>query len=249
MKNEDYKTLKKYWTQKFEIEDIDNFYKSYSGIAVLRAFNKLLPNIYNGKKLLDVGCGIGRYFKFFSEKKEFTELLGIEINSRLARICKTLNPDCQVLIASMSNLPFKNNAIDVIISMGLIEHFRDPLPLLKELVRALRSGGILLLETPNKLNLVHVLYKLIRIKSIAWEHWWSPKDLIKLVKNIPHLEYKEYVTAIFFAWKSSWIPAILKRFRVSYEKIIRFEEKFLGICGHLMFIKTVKKAQEIQSRS
>ena len=39
-------------------------------------------------------------------------------------------------------LPFKNASFEVVLSGGLLEHFPDPLPVLTEMVRILRPGGI-----------------------------------------------------------------------------------------------------------
>ncbi len=46
------------------------------------------------------------------------------------------------------NLPFRDNLFDTIICIDVIEHVPNPQQMIKELVRVLKPGGILILSTP-----------------------------------------------------------------------------------------------------
>ena len=47
-------------------------------------------------------------------------------------------------------MPFKDNTFDLITSLGVIEHFENPFPLLEEMRRVLKPEGILFLQVPNR---------------------------------------------------------------------------------------------------
>jgi SAM-dependent methyltransferase len=52
------------------------------------------------------------------------------------------------------NLPFAPAAFDVVMSTGLLEHFADPLPIVLEMVRVLRPGGVFYSDiVPRKFSL------------------------------------------------------------------------------------------------
>jgi SAM-dependent methyltransferase len=46
-------------------------------------------------------------------------------------------------------LPVPNSSIDIILSLAVIEHLRDPDHFLKEAFRSLKPGGLIYLSTPN----------------------------------------------------------------------------------------------------
>lgn len=47
-------------------------------------------------------------------------------------------------------LPFRDGTFDLVFHQGLLEHFRDPMPMLREHTRVLRDGGLLLVDVPQK---------------------------------------------------------------------------------------------------
>lgn len=64
---------------------------------------------------------------------------------RSANLSALRRPDVQT---DASSLPFRGESFDVIICAELLEHVPDPLAVLKEAHRALRSQGVLLISVP-----------------------------------------------------------------------------------------------------
>lgn len=51
-------------------------------------------------------------------------------------------------------LPFRDGALSLVVSGGLLEHFRDPAPVIKEMARVLRPGGLFYADiVPRKVSL------------------------------------------------------------------------------------------------
>jgi SAM-dependent methyltransferase len=69
-------------------------------------------------------------------------------------------------------LPFRTGSIDLVFHQGVLEHFRDPAPLLSENLRVLRPGGILLVDVPQTLH-VYTVMKKILIALGAWFAGWE----------------------------------------------------------------------------
>lgn len=56
------------------------------------------------------------------------------------------------------SLPFREGAFDVVMSTGLLEHFEDPSPIVGEMVRVLRAGGVFYSDiVPRKFSLFRSL--------------------------------------------------------------------------------------------
>jgi SAM-dependent methyltransferase len=48
----------------------------------------------------------------------------------------------ETIMADAKQLPLDDASVDVVLSGGLLEHFREPLPIVREMARVLRPGGL-----------------------------------------------------------------------------------------------------------
>lgn len=55
------------------------------------------------------------------------------------------NPD---IVGDIHNLPFKDNSIDSILCMSVLEHVEEPSRAIKEIYRSLKSGGYCFIQVP-----------------------------------------------------------------------------------------------------
>lgn len=70
--------------------------------------------------------------------------------------------DVPVVCCDLGNgLPFQDSSFDVVCCLDVIEHVEDPFHVARELERVLRSGGRLVLSTPN----------VLRVASRFWFFW------------------------------------------------------------------------------
>jgi SAM-dependent methyltransferase len=54
--------------------------------------------------------------------------------------------------SDLESLPFRDASFDVVCSFQVLEHFREPVAMLREAARVLRPSGVLFLTTPNGLT-------------------------------------------------------------------------------------------------
>ncbi len=66
-------------------------------------------------------------------------------------------------------LPFADASFDVVFHQGLLEHFRNPLDLLRENARVLRPGGILAVDVPQRWH----YYTPLKHALIAMDRWFA----------------------------------------------------------------------------
>jgi len=69
-------------------------------------------------------------------------------------------------------MPFRDGTFQVVFHQGLLEHFRDPRPLLVENARVLRHGGRAVVDVPQTFHLYTVM-KQILIVFGAWFAGWE----------------------------------------------------------------------------
>lgn len=119
--------------------------------------NKFEKVDFKGKKLLEVGCGVGT-FLIIARTKYGIEAFGIEPSedefSSFFEISNDLLseynlPRNTVIRGNAENLPFKNDSFDFIYSTNVLEHVYDPKKVLEESVRVLKKDGYLQFVIPN----------------------------------------------------------------------------------------------------
>jgi len=114
--------------------------------AMDRQVLKVLLTISRGS-ILDIGCGIGRSLTKF--RRLGFSVVGIDNSPSSIEACskKGLKPGKDVFKMDASAIGFRDSSFDVVFSEGLLEHFENYDPFVREMVRV--SGKYILLIQPN----------------------------------------------------------------------------------------------------
>jgi len=106
--------------------------------------------IFAGEKVLDWGCGNGRFYEIF--EKAGVDYFGIDVSEKLIEIAKNQYPRAKFQVTPAFNLPFPNNFFDKILSIAVFHHIPSKefrLKFLKEAKRVLKPDGLLILTVWN----------------------------------------------------------------------------------------------------
>ena len=76
---------------------------------------------FNGKKVLDFGCGFGDLGQFISRKSENVQYIGLDINENLVEKGKELNPDADLRVGDLLEGDFTEK-VDFVLSSGVFNH-------------------------------------------------------------------------------------------------------------------------------
>lgn len=108
-------------------------------------FSELLGDVCNGK-CLEVGCGRGSISSYFADKGFDCVLLDSSeaVLKTAEDIFKQNGHVAEFIHGDALSLPFDPDSFDVVVSIGLLEHFEDVKKLMEEQVRVLRPGGLFL---------------------------------------------------------------------------------------------------------
>jgi len=105
---------------------------------------RVLGNIY-GKRLLEVGSGIGRFTQDFRDAGADVYALDHSINM-IHRARQTVSPDVHFINASVSELPLRTDNFDTSVAITVLQHITDPTEFqnaLNELKRVTRDRIII----------------------------------------------------------------------------------------------------------
>lgn len=106
--------------------------------------------------------GFFTYLLLREKKVLHSEIFGVDVfdscqKEELKRLAKSF--EFRKIIDG-KNLPFSENTFDLVFSMDVIEHVADWRKLISEQIRVTKSGGKILISTPNRLRLSNLLLSL-----------------------------------------------------------------------------------------
>lgn len=184
--------------------------------------------------LLENGCGVGMYAERLSAFGG--TVIGLEYDFERAREARTRSP--HILNAAGEFLPLLSGTFDLILSHEVIEHVEDDRAAIREMIRALKPGGRLVLFCPNRgypvethgiywkgkyhfgnKPFVNYLPRTLRDKLAPHVRVYSKRDLQKLFEGLS-VNFIEQ-TIIFGAYDN-----IIARFGM-FGKLLRAALQFL----------------------
>jgi SAM-dependent methyltransferase len=121
----------------------NDFYDRTQRFAIDRAIadqNLLSP----GKRVLDLGCGRGRWLRYFNRRHGVTTT-GVDIAPAAVAACRARG--LAAVEGSVADLPFPDASFDLVTSVTVLMHVPDPVKrdASREIARVLRPGGHALL--------------------------------------------------------------------------------------------------------
>ncbi len=102
-----------------------------------------------GRKILDIGCGIGIYTAKFGELN--LETYGTDTDKDTIDLAKKLNPDINFVVSPAETQPFEDNFFDVVFLHEVLEHVSDDKKTAAESLRVLKPQGQIVIFVPNRL--------------------------------------------------------------------------------------------------
>jgi ubiquinone/menaquinone biosynthesis C-methylase UbiE len=108
------------------------------------------------KRILDAGCGNGRYSRFLLRHADADALItSFDLSPHMLRRAQARlrSPRISHAVADLTRLPYADAAFDAVVCGWVLEHLPDPRLGLRELARVLQRGGkLLLLSTEDTLT-------------------------------------------------------------------------------------------------
>lgn len=124
------------------------------------SFTGWTPDMLRGRRVLDVGCGAGRFTEIALAAG--AEVTAVDFSSAVDAcwLNNGPNPALDVVQADVYSLPFEPGTFDFVYCLGVLQHTPDPRAAFLSLPRQLRAGGRLAadLYPREDLNVFHPRY-------------------------------------------------------------------------------------------
>ena len=140
----------------------------------------------NGKRILEVGAGTG--YDSVHLAALGGHIYALDLTTVALQLTREASEQHGAVVRLVAGdtlyLPFPDESFDLDFSQGLLEHFSDPRPVIREQARVLLPGGHLLVDVPQRYSLYtfYTLHKRRLMKKGAWfAEWKSDFSLTELV--------------------------------------------------------------------
>jgi 2-polyprenyl-3-methyl-5-hydroxy-6-metoxy-1,4-benzoquinol methylase len=155
------------------------------------------------KRVLDVGCDtgyLGEALTAFGNK-----VWGFEISEEAANLARLRLIDCAVGDLERTDLSevFEPNSFDVVIFGDVLEHLRDPLPVLQSVRRLVAAGGSVLISTPN------IAHGDVRLALLKGQFRYNKLGIL----DETHTRFFTAESLVQFAHEAGFVIAELRRTR------------------------------------
>ena len=118
----------------------------------LSRYRHLLPD-RRPLRVLDLGCGTGAWS--LQWRGQQADVTGVDFDPEFVRLALRrpgLEGGFHGLVADATALPLPDQHFDLVESQSLLEHVPDWRGVVREAVRVLRPGGVLIMHTTNRLH-------------------------------------------------------------------------------------------------
>ena len=126
-----------------------------------------------GKRVLDVGCGKGRFARVFHEQEPEAELWGLDISEAMLSFVPA---GIHTRAGSMTELPFDDGYFDGVYATESLEHAVEIEKAVGEICRVVKPGGRIAIIDKNAEQWGN-------LDTPDWEKWFTRRELERLLKR------------------------------------------------------------------
>jgi len=142
-------------------------------LAALRLSRSLEALEGHAGRLLEIGCGAGRYLRAFQHYRPDLELHGCDISHIALEEAEKANPNGSIdyKLGDALDLPYEDNSFDIVLLFDVFEHVTDVGKAADEVARVLKPGGVFHCFVPCEGNRKTIFAVLRNSKLIPIHRW------------------------------------------------------------------------------
>lgn len=185
----------------FEFWLMNNPIRGFIQIFEAKKLRKM-SNLKDGSSILEIGCGQGVGTKLINKYFKPKKIVAIDLDTRMIRRAKRKIHQKHISfeIGNASRLKFPNESFDAIIDFGIIHHIPNWKDCLKELHRALKPGGQLILEDLSIETFETKIGKFLKIfLKHPYKQMFRKKDFHEHLYKLGFKIHKEYSNSWWFS--------------------------------------------------
>jgi ubiquinone/menaquinone biosynthesis C-methylase UbiE len=199
------------------VRDRDVYY--YMDTVKLTYARSLLST---SSRCLEVGSGSGRLSVLLARQGHYLTCLDYTSEALLAarRNFAATHAQGQFVQGDAFMLPFTAGSFDAAFSTGLLEHFDDPLPVVAEMTRVLRPGGVFFSDiVPRKFSSLRA-FDFMRPGPPVFERTFTRREILQLLGEAGLKRNRAFPAGVF---PPLWVPVVIRSnlYRQMHGRLVR----------------------------
>ncbi len=172
-----------------KVEDVLDYFRK-------KRAKRLSKYIDNGSKVLDIGCGNGKFLMFLLKFGQY-ELYGKEMEGNSAKRAARI-PEIKLKTGMLEDNDFTENFFDAISLFHVFEHLTYPQETLQTIKKILKPGGIIIISFPNINSWQAKLFKgkWLHLDPPRHLFFLAPGDFINIMRENGFVLLKEYYVSM-----------------------------------------------------
>ena len=184
-----------------------------------------------GRRLLDVGCGTGRFTAAFEAAG--AQVVGVDRDPGMVALAAQRTRSARLLVADAHQLPLEDNGFDLAVATTLLEFATSPQQAVDELVRVTRPGGRLVVAGLNPASPWGIAHRR-RLRRPPWSEAClrTPGELRELLAERGELTLHPALYAPGAMPALSRLGPALERLRRIVPRLGAFQVAVVDLAGH-----------------
>jgi ubiquinone/menaquinone biosynthesis C-methylase UbiE len=219
----------KYWATKSNIHNklYDEIAIKYRKYIIKPYLRKYIYNYFKpGSILLHAGCGSGQ----IEDTKDFT-IIGMDISQNALNIYKNNHSDPNLLQGNILSTGIRNNTVEGIYNMGVMEHFttEEIHTILLEFNRILKPNGKIILFIPPEYGSTVIFFKVIHyiLNNILHKNIHFQPAEINRIQSRKHAELLVKGTGLYINEFNFGLDDLCTHVAIVLEKSVRRKHVFI----------------------
>ncbi|GIK39166.1 MAG: hypothetical protein BroJett011_29990 [Chloroflexota bacterium] len=183
------------WADDTAVEDILVSESFESPLALENRFALSLMGDLKGKKLLDLGTGLGETAVYFA--LQGAQVIATDISPHMIALAQQLaahhHTQIEGLVCPAENLNLPDNYIDICYTANVLHHVADRKRTLREIHRVLKPGGLVVSWDPLAYNPIINVYRRMADKVRTKDEQPVKFDLVREYQEVfAHVTHHEF---------------------------------------------------------
>ncbi len=236
--------VKRYYEKRARTyEDLDEPDSIVSYVRAVGITDHLgLMNLKEGERVLDVGCGNGRFLKKFQ-----SGAINFGLDFTIEMLLKAKDGRAFLIRGDAEHLPLKKNVFDVVHSAGLLGVYKSS-EIIKEMGRVAKAGGRIYVSYPalwSVSGVVAWIFMRFGWNPTLLDYWYTEKEIKSMflsglnVKQIRRMGFEPPFQRLYKKFRSKKVVRIFG----FLEKELRDKPVFRYF-GARFLVKALKSSKE-----
>lgn len=179
-------SIKAHYARRFTVGNYElrrRFEEEYQ--TVDRQYYKLLQTVVHVSRpsVLDVGCFTGGFLQLL--ERNGWDVCGLELQPEAVEVAKGRLPG-RIFQADLDGECFPQRQFDVVSLLGVIEHVKDPMRMLRRCAEVLAPSGTLILQTPDSGSFL----------ARAMRQFWPPYAPVEHIHLFSHRAMRRAISQV-----------------------------------------------------